>query len=1049
MALGDQSLNFRITAKGAEATRELRQVGREVGALKPQIDRVSASASAMVSRLSGLGQALAGAFGVRELARASDTVKALDGRLRIFEGSADKAGSAFKGIFQIAQESGSGLENVADLYGRFARNADALGLSQERILGLTRTITQAMATAGGASASAEAAIMQFGQALGAGELRGEELNSVMEQAPALAEAIAKGMGRTTAELKAMGAQGLITVPEVISALEKMRGEIEAQFSLMPQTVAQGLNRVRNAYLEYVRDSSSISAATTVATSGLTALARNFDTVAAAATVFAAVLLGRVVAAQVQAAKATLEQLRADQAARVSAAGAAQYAMRRAAAEQQSAQMALSAARAATTSAQAQVAADRARMASTAVLIRAEIELEKTRLAAQINDVGRAQRLAVLASLSRQLAAAQAAEAKIGQGLGAVRAAEAVAIEAAAAAKLRYAGATTAANAATAATATGARLAGTVLTALGGPIGAVITLLGLASLAWMSFGDKAETAATKAEATAKRVEESLRRMAREKKFGKGEGADFREDIARIEALARRDQALLDANRKAAVPADLGVIEQRLAQNRAALAERRSALAEIEAMEGSTAQKVGAAWRKFMEDRSFSTKAEEDLAKFNELSKAYVAAIASIRQAQPDVDPLATPEGVQALERYQAKLQELQGEIQKTAITAEEDLRAALVDAMRDGAAEAQKLKAEIASLLQQAADIRSGVGGAGAKAQDRRDRGLTDEERESLNSRRANEALREAERMSVYEQNARIDGRAEKAQEYAQRAASLIKQASDYADRLKDDSDAAGLFDRIARAEASALEAQAALKQKQLADIQAASAAQAEQLTALEGRIAALKGDAAAITVQADVEAAKAGLDEVQAAVDALPDKKVIEIAWTSSGEGPRAPSGAQDMPGYASGGWTGPGRKHQVAGLVHADEFVTRKEVVRQPGALHFLDNFNRVGMRALEVFRNGYSAGGFVQRLSGAGAVGAGFLSSLDRLGLPGFDAGGLVSALQPELMGNGWGGASNTPVVLDFGQMGRFSTAAQPDVAAELVRVFRAAALQRGRRS
>ena len=119
---------------------------------------------------------------------------------------------------------------------------------------------------------------------------------------------------------------------------------------------------------------------------------------------------------------------------------------------------------------------------------------------------------------------------------------------------------------------------------------------------------------------------------------------------------------------------------------------------------------------------------------------------------------------------------------------------------------------------------------------------------------------------------------------------------------------------------------------------------------------------AAITVQADVEAAKAGLDEVQAAVDALPDKKVIEIAWTSSGEGPRAPSGAQDMPGYASGGWTGPGRKHQVAGLVHADEFVTRKEVVRQPGALHFLDNFNRVGMRALEVFRNGYSAGGFVQ---------------------------------------------------------------------------------------
>ena len=1086
MALGDQSLNFRITAKGAEATRELRQVGQEVGALKPQIDRVSASASAMVSRLSGLGQALAGAFGVRELARASDTVKALDGRLRIFEGSADKAGSAFKGIFQIAQESGSGLENVADLYGRFARNADALGLSQERILGLTRTITQAMATAGGASARAEAAIMQFGQALGAGELRGEELNSVMDQAPALAEAIAKGMGRTTAELKAMGAQGLITVPEVISALEKMRDEIEAQFSLMPQTVAQGLNRVRNAYLEYVRDSQSISAATSVATSGLTALARNFDTVAAAATVFAAVLLGRVVAAQVQAAKATLEQLRADQAARVSAAGAAQYAMRRAAAEQQSAQMALSAARAATASAQAQVASDRLRLSSTAAVIRGEIELEKTRLAAQINDIGRAQRLAVLASLSRQLAAAQAAEAKVGQGLAAVRAAEAVAIEAAAAAKLRYVGATTAANAATAATATGARLAGTVLTALGGPIGALITVLGLASLAWMSFGDKAETAATKAEATAKRVEEAMRRMAREKKFGKGEGADFREDIARIEALVKRDQALLEANRKAAVPADLGVIEQRLARNRADIAERRRALAEIEEMEGSTAEKVGAAWRKFMDDRSFSTKAEEDLAKFNELSKAYVAAIASIRKAQPDVDPLATPEGMQALDRYQSKLKELQSEMQKAATTAREDLREALVSAVSEGAAEAKKLKGEIASLLAQAADIRAGIAGAGAKAQDRRDRGLTDEERESLNSRRANEALREAERMSIFEQNARIDGRAEKAQEYAQRAASLIKQASDYADRLKDDSEAAGLFDRIAEVEASALETQAAVTEQKLVALETRLANWMKELgkpvsvnldvTAAEAKIDTLRrrlealgapgaggapsaeggaGPEKEVEVAAETAQAESALDGVKNAIDAIPDKKTVIVETVSAtgtatfSDPASAWNAQQNMPGYAAGGWTGPGSKHQIAGLVHADEFVARKEVVRQPGALSFLDLFNRVGMRALEVFRNGYSAGGLVQRLSGVGAVGSGFLSSLDRLGFPGFDAGGLVSALQPALLGNGSGGASNTPVVLDFGALGRFSTAAQPDVAAEIVRVFRVAALQRGRRS
>lgn len=1047
MAVGDQSLNFRITANGAEAVRELRRFGQGVGDIKQQVDQTKTSAESLAASFARLGSITAGAFGVREVLRASDAVKQIDGRLKIFEGSADKAGSAFKGIFAIAQESGAGLENVADLYGRFARNAGELGLSQERVLSLTRTITQAMATAGGASASAEAAVIQFGQALGAGVLRGEELNSVLEQAPALAEAIAKGMGRTTGELKAMGEQGLITVPEIISALEKMRGEIEAQFSLMPQTAAQGLARLRNEYLVFVRDSAAVNGAVNGAVGGLSLLAKNFDLVATAAGAYATVVVGRVIAAKVQAAAASFEQLRAEQAARVANAGAAQEAMRRAAAEQQSAQMALSAARAATSSAQAQVAADRARLASTAALIRGEIELEKTRLAAQINDIGRAARLRELAALSLQLAATQAAEAKVGQGLVAVRAAETVATEAAAAAKLSYAGAANAAAVATGAAATGARFAGLALAALGGPIGALITLLSLAGLAWVSFGDKAESAADKAEATAKRVEETMRRMDREKRVGKGEGADFREDIARLEALVKRDEALLEANRRAPDENFMAAgVANRLAQNRSALEERRRYLAEVEKLEGSTAQNVGAAWRRFMEDNSFATKAEQDLAKFNELSKAYVAAIESIRQKQPDVDPLATPEGAEALDRYKAKLQELQGEIQKTAIASEEKLRDALVSAMQAGTAEAQKLKTEIASLLQQAANIRSGVAGAGAKAQDRRDRGLTEEQRDSANTRRANDALSEAERMSTFAQNAQLDGRAEKAQAYAERAAELIKQASDYADRLKDDSAAASLFDRIAEAEASALEAQAAAKQQQVADIQAAAAAQAEQLTALENRIAALKGEAATVSVQADVEAAKTGLDEVKAKIDALPDRKVIQIEWTSSGEGPRTPTAEPDVPGFAAGGWTGPGSKYQPAGIVHADEFVTRKEVVRQPGALGFLDLFNRVGMRALELFRNGYAAGGLVQQASRLSTVGAGFLSSLNSLSLPGFATGGLAqTAIQPALADSGGG---NTPVVLDLGQLGRYQTSAREDVADEIVRVFRRAALSRGRR-
>ncbi|ATG73683.1 hypothetical protein AN401_07270 [Zobellella denitrificans] len=66
------------------------------------------------------------------------------------------------------------------------------------------------------------------------------------------------------------------------------------------------------------------------------------------------------------------------------------------------------------------------------------------------------------------------------------------------------------------------------------------------------------------------------------------------------------------------------------------------------------------------------------------------------------------------------------------------------------------------------------------------------------------------------------------------------------------------------------------------------------------------------------------------------------------------------IPGFAEGGWTGPGSKYQPAGIVHADEYVQPKRVMRQPGALAFMEAFRRHGMAALRGFR-GYAEGGLV----------------------------------------------------------------------------------------
>ena len=82
-----------------------------------------------------------------------------------------------------------------------------------------------------------------------GELRGEELNSVMKQTPGLADAIAKGLGITTAELKAMGKAGELAIPKVIEALKKAKDSVDSDFEKRVMTISQAFTNIWSYRLE--------------------------------------------------------------------------------------------------------------------------------------------------------------------------------------------------------------------------------------------------------------------------------------------------------------------------------------------------------------------------------------------------------------------------------------------------------------------------------------------------------------------------------------------------------------------------------------------------------------------------------------------------------------------------------------------------------------------------------------------------------------------------------------------------------------------------------
>jgi lambda family phage tail tape measure protein len=194
-----------------------------------------------------LGSVFAG-FTIGAAIRQADEFTNIAARMRLATKSAEEFATAQVQVFAIAQQTGTGLAATADLYGALARNTQELGASQAQVLDVTRTISQAMVVSGASAQSAQAALVQLGQAFASGTLRGEELNSVLEQSPRLARAIADGLNVTVGSLRTLGQDGALTARQVFDALQKSAAAVSAEFEQMPLTVGRATTEAANSLL---------------------------------------------------------------------------------------------------------------------------------------------------------------------------------------------------------------------------------------------------------------------------------------------------------------------------------------------------------------------------------------------------------------------------------------------------------------------------------------------------------------------------------------------------------------------------------------------------------------------------------------------------------------------------------------------------------------------------------------------------------------------------------------------------------------------------------
>lgn len=239
--MANEALRIQVSETGSRTvSRNIEHIGGSAG-----------KAAVQANRLRNALLGLSVASGALQLAKMLDTFTNLQNRIRNVTTSTTQMNVVTEELFAIANRTRSSFESTAEVYTRTALSVKDLGLSQRETLEFTERLNKTIILSGASAAEAQGAMIQLSQGLASGTLRGDELRSVLEQLPAVADVIAKGLGVTRGELRKLGQEGKISALDVINAYKKFGAEIDANFSKTIPTMGQALQVVQNRFLQVV------------------------------------------------------------------------------------------------------------------------------------------------------------------------------------------------------------------------------------------------------------------------------------------------------------------------------------------------------------------------------------------------------------------------------------------------------------------------------------------------------------------------------------------------------------------------------------------------------------------------------------------------------------------------------------------------------------------------------------------------------------------------------------------------------------------------------
>jgi len=184
--------------------------------------------------MAGLGLALAGVGLMAKragsaLAQSADDYTKLTNQTKVFSSSQEDAAFRMQETIRIAREMNSSITGVGEVMQRISLAQKSAGIDSQQVAKIAENLQKAAMLGGATSQEAEGALRQFGQGLAANRLSGQELNSVLEQTPVVAQVIADHMGVSVGALKSLGEQGKLTTKVLVAAFSGSLPQLQAMF----------------------------------------------------------------------------------------------------------------------------------------------------------------------------------------------------------------------------------------------------------------------------------------------------------------------------------------------------------------------------------------------------------------------------------------------------------------------------------------------------------------------------------------------------------------------------------------------------------------------------------------------------------------------------------------------------------------------------------------------------------------------------------------------------------------------------------------------------